>query len=274
MKKLLLVMLVPVLVLGIIGCAQGVTETEVDAYIQGAWGSKQTAIAPMPAIGANDDDITLYVSANQMTVKNIVGVSNPFRIEYTYTGVAPHKNRVDVAALAAGGSNWAAGTASASGQVFNVTDGGTNITALFEALGMTSIVVGGPGAAAGATFKTLDEVDAIFKGFFESSIAASLFPAGSGAATVSLNDLTAAASGINALIPVDASEVIIGDLQVYTWESNIDLGKFKTLMVAGASATALHVLKFTPPSGDQWWYKYDNILTKPPVGTYNIKGQM
>jgi hypothetical protein len=99
--------------------------------------------------------------------------------------------------------------------------------------------------------------------------------ASAGAATLTAADASAAAEKFSTLIPGDAEEVIIGDLQMYTWESNIDLGKFKTLMVAaGAAGTNLYILKFTPPSGDNWWYKYDNIRTKPPVGPYVIGGQM
>jgi len=265
MKKLLLVMLVPVLVLGIIGCAQGVTETEVDAYIQGMWGSLSTPapVAEFPAIGGAADAMTLYVSANQVTVKNAVGVSNPFRVEFAYQGVGDHKNRVDVAALATGGSVWVAADA---------TTAGNTLVDLLGAINFGNIVSGDSYITFGALKDLTDR-------YFENAVATALFPSLIGAdaaATIVAADLTAAVTQFGLLIPPGASEVIIGDLQMYTWESNIDLGKFKTLMVANAAAagTNLHILKFTPPSGDQWWYKYDNILTKPPVGTYTIKGQM
>jgi len=269
MKKLLLVMLVPVLVLGIIGCAPGVTETEVDAYIQGAWASIFTSpVANLPAVGAAEEDITLYVSANQITVKNKVGggLSNPFRVEFAYGGVGENKNRVNVKALAAGSATWAAGTGAAANTDNTLTD-------LLNAINFGNI------AAAGATYITYGALNGLIDSFFEKAVGTALFPgvaASPAEATVSSTALVEAASKFSVLIPGDASEVIIGDLQMYTWEGNIDLGKFKTLMVAGAPAagTKLHILKFTPPSNDQWWYKYDNILTKPPVGSYNNKGQM
>lgn len=260
-------MLVSVLVLGILGCTQGITETEVDAYIQGAWGSLFTSPAGgMDPIGSVDDQITLYISANQMTVKNAVGVSNPFRVEFSYGGQNydgaknSFKQRIDVAALSGGAAFWVPGAA---------TDDTNTVVGLLKAVGLGDIV-------SGDDYITNGEMKVLLDKYLERSISLSFFPNWDGVDDTDILDevdvfvLAAVLSGI---IPVNASEVIVGDLQMYTWENNIDLGKFKTLMVAGA-ATNLYILKFTPPSGDSWWYKYDNVLTKPPVGSYIIKGQM
>jgi hypothetical protein len=98
MKKLLLVMLVPLIVLGIIACSNtNVTGTDVDAFAQGAWVIQATwfegeaVTIPTPlyyglAASVPLGGFELAISGGQMTVRNgYTGVTYPFRVEYDYT---------------------------------------------------------------------------------------------------------------------------------------------------------------------------------------------
>jgi len=86
MRKLLLVMLVPVLVLGVIACGGFETDTEVDAYMQGSWSSITTdASIWLPNVGSQAGDIQLFITPNEMTVfYDQFGkiVSTPFNIQF------------------------------------------------------------------------------------------------------------------------------------------------------------------------------------------------
>jgi hypothetical protein len=102
MKKLLLVMLVPLIVLGIIACSNtNVTGTDVDAFVQGAWvlqptwffveGTPDGRIAiptPMyPGLSASAPvgGYELAISGGQMTVRSgYTNVTYPFRVEFDY----------------------------------------------------------------------------------------------------------------------------------------------------------------------------------------------
>jgi len=80
MKKLLLVMLVPVLVLGVIGCGDTwVDDTETDAFVQGNWA------------GVDNDDVGILnplnyeiaISAGQLTIM-YADLVIPVRTEFAY----------------------------------------------------------------------------------------------------------------------------------------------------------------------------------------------
>jgi hypothetical protein len=77
MKKFLLVMLVPVLVLGIMGCGKVYDGSQVPSIMQGAWISEQ------PYEGK---EVTLVFSGNQMSLSRYIGVDDTatlqFRIGY------------------------------------------------------------------------------------------------------------------------------------------------------------------------------------------------
>ena len=91
MKKLLLVLLVPVMVLGLmVGCGYE-TGVEVDAYLQGQWRAVTITVPAnagpdggvFPALGAHD----LFITPNEMTVRytSINGVESvPFNIQFKY----------------------------------------------------------------------------------------------------------------------------------------------------------------------------------------------
>jgi hypothetical protein len=72
MRKLLLVMLVPILVLGVMGCGNKIdADTQTDYPIQGAWIM---------------DDYTVYINAATMVVKYYTDVSTPYRTEWSREG--------------------------------------------------------------------------------------------------------------------------------------------------------------------------------------------
>jgi hypothetical protein len=78
MRKLLLVMLVPFLVLGVMGCGSKIDATiQTDAYIQGAWEGSGTA-----------SGYTLVFNAGQVTVITDKTVT-PYRTEFTYIAADP-----------------------------------------------------------------------------------------------------------------------------------------------------------------------------------------
>jgi hypothetical protein len=85
MRKLLLVMLVPVLVLGVMGCGSKIDESiQTDAYIQGAW------------LGSGDaSGFTLVFNAGQMTVTTDKTVT-PYRTEFSYISADPRFISADV----------------------------------------------------------------------------------------------------------------------------------------------------------------------------------
>jgi hypothetical protein len=70
MRKLLLVMLVPVLVLGVMGCGNKIdADVQTDYLVQGSWVL---------------DDYTLVINAATMVVKYVTDVSTPYRTEWSY----------------------------------------------------------------------------------------------------------------------------------------------------------------------------------------------
>ena len=73
MRKLLLVMLVPVLVLGVMGCGGIDADVQTDYQIQGAW---------------QFEDYVLYINAGTLVVKFVNEVSTPYRTEFSYVGSA------------------------------------------------------------------------------------------------------------------------------------------------------------------------------------------
>jgi len=87
MKKLLLVMLVPLLVLGVMGCGGDfVAGNETDAYLQGNWAGVENVAGSTGALVffVNSlEDYGLAISAGQLTViyQDLVF---PFRTEFTY----------------------------------------------------------------------------------------------------------------------------------------------------------------------------------------------
>jgi len=84
MKKLLLVMLVPVLVLGVIACGGFETDTEVDAYIQGFWTGADAA-----TVFSANTGIDLFITPNEMTARyEVLGKveSVPFNIQFNRVG--------------------------------------------------------------------------------------------------------------------------------------------------------------------------------------------
>ena len=91
MKKLLLIMLVPVLVLGVMACSKDyTTDTEVDAYIQGAWDSLPGGGATwLPSIGTATADVELFFTANEVTIRyESAGevFSKPYHVELDHFG--------------------------------------------------------------------------------------------------------------------------------------------------------------------------------------------
>jgi hypothetical protein len=79
MRKLLLVMLVPVLVLGVMGCGNKIDAgVQTDEKVQGAW------------TGSGDaSGYVLFISAAQITVKFADKVSTPYRTEFGYQAGTP-----------------------------------------------------------------------------------------------------------------------------------------------------------------------------------------
>jgi hypothetical protein len=77
MRKLLLVMLVPVMVLGVMGCGDTIDPgVQTDAKIQGAWVNEAA-------------DYKVFVSAAQMSVKYMQDVVTPYRTEFSYQFADP-----------------------------------------------------------------------------------------------------------------------------------------------------------------------------------------
>jgi hypothetical protein len=73
MRKLLLVMLVPILVLGIMGCNKIDPDVQTDYIVQGAW-------------VAEDEGYTLIINAGTLVVKYKEDVSTPYRTEWSRDG--------------------------------------------------------------------------------------------------------------------------------------------------------------------------------------------
>ena len=82
MKKLLFVLLVPVLVLGVMGCGKNyVNDTETDAWMQGSWTGNEAAVGGLPAATSA---MSLAISAGQLTVKYGDFYVMPYRTEFNY----------------------------------------------------------------------------------------------------------------------------------------------------------------------------------------------
>ena len=87
-------MLVPVLVLGVMACSSDYsTDSEVDAYIQGAWDSSQTgpinglAATWLPGIGVAASEVELFFTANEVTIRYPAAgkvFSKPYHVEFSY----------------------------------------------------------------------------------------------------------------------------------------------------------------------------------------------
>jgi len=85
MKKLLLVLLVPVLVLGVFGCGGFETDTEVDAYLQGLWTADTAGGAMFQSMTVQEDLLQLVITPNEMTVRYYAlgkVESVPFNIQF------------------------------------------------------------------------------------------------------------------------------------------------------------------------------------------------
>jgi hypothetical protein len=98
MKKLLLVMLIPVLVLGVIGCWDNEVGTEVDQFVQGTW----TPVAGSTFIPAVSNIYSLIFTPNQMvlqvrSVADNLDMSTPYIAEFKYGDQIDAKDRWTVA---------------------------------------------------------------------------------------------------------------------------------------------------------------------------------
>jgi len=233
MKKLLLVMLVPVLVLGVMSCVEGVTDTEVDAYIQNAWAS---AASPtnLPLIGLNDGDVKLIISANQMTVKTSTFTSKPFRITFDYFN-ADSKTR------------WVSNKADIEDVLVQVKE----LSGLLD--------------ADGAFVDDQTAKPIIVKFFDESVLKANGLDTLSAAGSTDTYS-TALTTLIQEVFPTVAERGIVGKLTAFGWEDGAEIA---TLTVWYAETTTagveyLSVLNVDPAT--EAWYKYD----LPPIGFYNL----
>jgi hypothetical protein len=90
MRKLLLVMLVPLLVLGVMGCGKIDPDVQTDYTIQGSWAGAAEDDGGDPADTAN---YMLIINAATMVVKYYQDVSTPYRTEYSPSNTA---DRADV----------------------------------------------------------------------------------------------------------------------------------------------------------------------------------
>jgi len=251
MKKLLLVMLVPVLVLGVMSCVEGVTDTEVDAYIQNAWSSSATP-AVLPAIGTADGDIKLIISANQMTVKTGTYTSKPFRIQFAYLNTDSKARWVSSAGASA--AEWA---------MTDDPSADTIAALLSQVKGLNELT------ASASAYKSEAYVKSALEKFFDESVLAAASLTWSAAGTAAFDDDTV--DGVAALFDdifsgENSTRGLVGELTAFGWEDGVEIAKLTVWYAETGTAgeETLSILNIVPTTPA--WYKYD----LPPVGKFGI----
>jgi hypothetical protein len=229
MKKLLIVMLVPFLVLGVMGCNNDpTTGSEADFQLQGEWKYDHTdalptaagslfpaAKTPLLASVGSGDFVKLVITANEVTLQ-FQGLSFPYRAEFAYTY----------------GSY-----ASADGRYFNV--GGTNVTTanIFDAFGYSA-------STPFSNFKTTAATFVADKGTIANYL-----------------DTLGAANPLN--------RVILNRVSLFDYDTNDAVATIDVIAVLQGIAAANAIVVFDVQlSGDaQAWYLNRKVL--PFVGQYD-----
>jgi len=248
MKKLLLVLLIPVLVLGlVIGCGNLETGSEVDAFVQGTFYSNNAAAGIIPGIGdpvdGKDGEILLTFSANQLTVKILDFISRPYRVEFNYlTG----KSRYPAMPSSIGASDY--------------TDEDDFNAFVKSIKGLENLAQDKDPPSTNAQVKT------ILEGFFDAKfLSDGTDPSwGTAAGAWTAANLGYFQGYLNQILPYDTEVAIVADVVLFDF-TNTEIAKITVFFDGDLGTLTVVNVKF---SSDELFYKYDDTL--PNIGRYTL----